>query len=146
MVVVGIASILAAIAIPNLSRVTASHKIIEETARVEGFLLKARDLARMRNRCVQVEAAATTLTRTVFDTCTGVDAAFRVGTTPATADPIEVETLELKSLSAGVTPTLVFLPVGAVAANSIVEWRFVSTSSTAVTLEIWPASGTVRQP
>ena len=145
MVVVAIATILAAIAIPNLKRVTASHKIIEETARVEGFLLKARDIARMRNRCVEVVAAGNTLTRTLFDTCTGVDAAFRAGTAPTTGAPIDVTTLELRSLSAGSTPTLVFLPVGAVAASSNLDWRFLSTSSTVVSLEIWPASGTVRQ-
>ena len=144
MVVVAIASIMSAMAIPNISVATRRQKTLAETADIERFLLGSRDTARVKNRCVELRAAGDRLVRTTYENCTGIEAAFYSGTTPTVSDVVRTKELVLDKMQIVSVPTVIYLPSGAIGSSAITTMSFTG-AGTSVSFNLWPASGAVER-
>lgn len=140
MMAVAISGIFAAMAIPNLSGAVDQQKTLEESVRIEGFLMAARNDARVLNRCVEVTIVPAAMDAVVYDDCVGVALAYRGGVTPTLSNPSSNKAFRMEKLRASPT-TIVFLPNGAVASKTALSLVFNGDKN--VEFELWPATGSL---
>jgi len=140
MMAVAISGIFAAMAIPNLSGAVNQQKSLEESARIEGFLMAARNEARVLNRCVEVTIVSAAMDAVVYDECTGIGLAYRGGVTPTLATPSSNRVFRMDKMR-GSPKTIVFLPNGAVASKTAISLVF--TGERDVEFEVWPDTGSL---
>lgn len=154
MVVVAITGLIAAMVVPSLPSFFNQAMLREEREKVVEFLRDARNQARTRQQCTEVEIASgsNTMTRTVYESCPNLKTALRNHNAVVPASPVAGSTrtitlspkVQISNFNTG--PSLIFVPPsgGLTAAVSSTLNLTRLSDGKVVEFEVFPAIGTIR--